>query len=130
MTEQEQKAFDQMREALEGMMRWQVKNVKVWNNPAYDIAHEALTAANAVSHPKPETTPSPEGWAITSESAANAVSHPQATETSPQKLIALALEGMELHDFNAPEYKISAELLRLNKALSGQAAAPEAHHGK
>ena len=37
----------------------------------------ALTAANAVSHPKPETAPPPEGGAITSESAANAVSAPK-----------------------------------------------------
>lgn len=39
-----------------------------------DIAENALTAANAVSHPKTENTPATGGWAITSESAANAVS--------------------------------------------------------
>ncbi len=44
--------WDAMREALEGIMRWQVKNVKAWHNSAYDIAHDALTAANAVSAPR------------------------------------------------------------------------------
>lgn len=36
--------------------------------------HQALTAANAASHPKTETAPVTEGGAITAESAANAVS--------------------------------------------------------
>jgi hypothetical protein len=47
-------------------------------------------------------------------------------QPSSQKTIALALEGAELHDYNAPEYIISAELIRLNKALSGAPTPPEA----
>ena len=34
-------------EALEELMRWQVKNVKVWNNSAYDNASRALASAKA-----------------------------------------------------------------------------------
>ena len=34
-------------EALEELMRWQVKNVKVWNNSAYDNASRALANAKA-----------------------------------------------------------------------------------
>lgn len=29
-------------EALEEMMRWQVRNVNCWNNSAYDNAHRVL----------------------------------------------------------------------------------------
>jgi len=35
---------DRLREALEDLMAWQVKNVKVWNNSAYDQAAKALGA--------------------------------------------------------------------------------------
>lgn len=31
-------------DAAEGMMRWQVKNVSVWHNGAYDYMHEAINA--------------------------------------------------------------------------------------
>jgi len=33
---------DRLREALQGMMNWQVKNVRIWNNSAYDRAAAAL----------------------------------------------------------------------------------------
>lgn len=33
-----------LREALEGVMRWQVKNVEVWNNSAYDNAYRTRAA--------------------------------------------------------------------------------------
>ena len=88
MTEQEQKAFDQMREALkpELVRQWgELKTMFMGNGDSHEVVvitlarlrhlfDAALTAANAVSHPKPETAPPPEGGAITSESAANAVS--------------------------------------------------------
>lgn len=32
-----------LREALDFLMKWQVKNVHVWDNPAYDFAHKALS---------------------------------------------------------------------------------------
>lgn len=75
MTEKEQKAFDQMREALLGLLLSHAMPSSVCKErPAHDAAYSALTAANAVSHPKAETAPATEGGAITSESAANAVS--------------------------------------------------------
>ena len=81
MTPTEQKAFDQMREALEECRQWHQgdkwrdspKFRSVWEAHC-DTIDEAITAANAVSHPKPETAPATDGGAITSESAANAVS--------------------------------------------------------
>jgi hypothetical protein len=47
-------------------------------------------------------------------------------QTSSRKTLALAQEGIDLHDHNAPEYIICAELVRLNKALSGAPTPPEA----
>lgn len=47
-------------------------------------------------------------------------------QPSSQKTLALALEGKELHDYSSPEYIICAELIRLNKALSGAPTPPEA----
>lgn len=78
MTEQEQKAFTAMREALESsavciQLMSDGPSRASWGD-TLDIIDAALTAANAVSHLNPETTPVPEGGAITSESAANAVS--------------------------------------------------------
>lgn len=62
--------WDAMREALKAVRPdYEYRGSDVLNQ-----IDEALTAANAVSHPKPETAPPPEGGAITSESAANAVS--------------------------------------------------------
>lgn len=75
MTEKEQKAFEQMREALIGLLQNHAMPSSVCKErPAHDAAYAVLTAANAVSHPKPETAPVTEGGAITLESAANAVS--------------------------------------------------------
>ncbi len=31
--------------ALRQLMEWEVRNVKVWNNPAYDLAHHGLFKA-------------------------------------------------------------------------------------
>ena len=70
MTEQEQKAFDQMREALKAVDRAGLELDDYVNNnltSLQQIVDQALTAANAVSHAKPETTPAPEGVAITAE---------------------------------------------------------------
>jgi len=47
-------------------------------------------------------------------------------QPSSKKTLALAQEGIDLHDHNAPEYIICAELIRLNKALSGAPTPPEA----
>ena len=47
-------------------------------------------------------------------------------QPSSQKTLALAQEGMDLHDHNAPEYIICAELMRLNKALAAAPTPPEA----
>jgi hypothetical protein len=47
-------------------------------------------------------------------------------QPSSQKTLALAQEGIDLHDHNAPEYIICAELIRLNKALSGAPTPPGA----
>ena len=47
-------------------------------------------------------------------------------QPSSKKTLALAQEGIDLHDHNAPEYIICAELVRLNKALSGAPTPPEA----
>ncbi|WNO05994.1 peptide chain release factor family protein [Rhodoferax mekongensis] len=77
MTEQEQKAFDQMRETLEEIICAHPVTSTMRQVHAIVAGRNALAAANAVSHTKPETTPLPEGGAITSESAANAV-QPQA----------------------------------------------------
>lgn len=61
-------------EQLVAAVSFMRKQVKEWEQ-----GDAALTAANAASHPDPETTPAPEGGAITAESAANAVSaEPQA----------------------------------------------------
>lgn len=87
MTEQEQKAFEQMREALKLAMdnlrphgdNCFLHDVGEYNScfcgkdSLVDHLHSvvesaALTAANAVSHPKTETAPVTEGGAITSES--------------------------------------------------------------
>jgi hypothetical protein len=38
----QQAKIDRLREALEGLMRWQVENVKTWHNSAYDNAALAL----------------------------------------------------------------------------------------
>ncbi len=46
-------------------------------------------------------------------------------QPSSQKTLALALEGKELHDYNAPEYIVCAELIRLNNALSGARTPPQ-----
>lgn len=74
---------------------------------ARDKAREALTSANAVSHPKPETAPVKEGGAITSGSAANAVRdhfpdatkmvQPQAQGLTPESARAMVAE-MDMND--------------------------------
>lgn len=38
-------AAPELLEALEQLMRWQVKNVDVWHNPAYDYAHAVIAKA-------------------------------------------------------------------------------------
>lgn len=43
----ESQPVNELVEALEELMRWQVKNVKVWNNSAYDNASRALANAKA-----------------------------------------------------------------------------------
>jgi hypothetical protein len=44
MLRKQDAAIRQLREALDELMEWQVKNVKKWHNPAYDNAHKALAA--------------------------------------------------------------------------------------
>ena len=83
MNQQEKQVFDQMREALEQahdmVDHWGLYASEYFQKK-HDLAGDlskikaALTASNAVSHQKPETTPAPEDVVITSESAANAVS--------------------------------------------------------
>ena len=46
--ERQAEAIRQLREALDELMEWQVKNVKKWHNPAYDNAHKALAATEDV----------------------------------------------------------------------------------
>ena len=47
--EQERKRLHEVNaelvDALDCLMKWQVKNVQVWNNSAYDNAHIAITKA-------------------------------------------------------------------------------------
>lgn len=70
--------WDALREALENSLQSMVQVVKFRETgrgrppeqtctDAIAEASAALTAANAVSHQKPETTPAPEGGAITAE---------------------------------------------------------------
>lgn len=48
---------DELVEALEGLMDWQVKNVKVWHNRAYDNAHRWLEKHRAaLQSPAPQAT--------------------------------------------------------------------------
>lgn len=60
-----------LREALEKSRSARTYSERI---EAHECAVLALTAANAVSHPKTETAPVTDGGAITAESAANAVS--------------------------------------------------------
>lgn len=59
------------------------------------------SAANAVSHPKPETAPATEGGAITSESAANAV--------SAEPKVKLISTAQEMGTPVQPQYSIDAD---------------------
>jgi len=126
MTEQEQKAFDQMLQALKDIAE------ESFDKGAVECANHALTAANAVSHPKPETTPSPEGGAITSESAANAVSHPQATAPAGWKLVPVepTQEMLDAVVTTVDDHLLGpdAEKQYREDWAAMLAAAPEAHH--
>lgn len=45
-------ALENLIDATEGLMAWQVKNVKVWNNPAYDTAHMRIEQLRAAINAK------------------------------------------------------------------------------
>ena len=40
---------DELLKALEDLIAWQVKNVKVWHNSAYDRAHDAINKVKGQS---------------------------------------------------------------------------------
>ena len=61
MTEQEQKAFEQMREALNSLCKLALSGESVLWTAEYDAARRALTAANAVSRPQ---ATEPAGWKL------------------------------------------------------------------
>lgn len=61
MTEQELKAFDQMREKIEKALIYLAHSGKFSRSGAKDVLNEALTAANAVSHPQ---ATKPAGWKL------------------------------------------------------------------
>ena len=54
--EQLPEAVANLVEATEGLMTWQVKNVKVWNNSAYDTAHMRLKQLRAINVKGPTPT--------------------------------------------------------------------------
>ena len=54
--EQLPEAVANLVEATEGLMTWQVKNVKVWNNSAYDTAHMRLEQLRAINVKGPTPT--------------------------------------------------------------------------
>lgn len=41
--------YQEIREALESLMAWEVKNVKVWNHPTWDNAQTVIDRHNALS---------------------------------------------------------------------------------
>jgi hypothetical protein len=52
---QEPSQYQELLQALENLMEWQVKKVKVWNNPRYDQAAEVIERHKA-AHGIKETT--------------------------------------------------------------------------
>ena len=54
---QEPSQYQELREVLEDLMDWQVKNVKVWHNRAYDNAQHVLDRHKATPPAQPAPVP-------------------------------------------------------------------------